>query len=270
MIGVYSLYELVWFFFAYSFLGWCLEVCYCSVNTGHFVNRGFLNGPVCPIYGFGMVLVLALLMPVNDNLILLFLGGMVLASALEFVGGWALKQLFHTSWWDYSDQPFNLKGYICLKFSLAWGFCVVFVMRVIHPAVAALVEGITTVALGAAGVIFGAVIATAFLCDLIVTVLALAKIERDLGAIDQVAQMLQAGSETISERLGNTALALDESMDESRPALRARVDLLRAQIVDNRHFVEQRLLRAFPRMKHTRYPRSVEIVRAWLNEKSKK
>ena len=143
-------------------------------------------------------------------------------------------------------------------------------MRGIHPAVAALVEGITTVALGAAGVIFCAVIATAFLCDLIVTVLALAKIERDLGAIDQVAQMLQAGSETISERLGNTALALDESMDESRPALRARVDLLRAQIVDNRHFVEQRLLRAFPRMKHTRYPRSVEIVRAWLNEKSKK
>ncbi len=181
-----------------------------------------------------------------------------------------MKQLFHTSWWDYSDQPFNLKGYICLKFSLAWGFCVVFVMRVVHPAVAALVEGITTVALGAAGVIFCAVIATAFLCDLIVTVLALAKIERDLGAIDQVAQMLQAGSETISERLGNTALALDESMDESRPALRARVDLLRAQIVDNRHFVEQRLLRAFPRMKHTRYPRSVEIVRAWLNEKSKK
>lgn len=65
-------------------------------------------------------------------------------------------------------------------------------------------------------------------------------------------------------------MALDESMDESRPALRARVDLLRAQIVDNRHFAEQRLIRAFPRMKHMRYPRSAEIVRAWLNEKSKK
>ena len=110
-------------------LGWCLEVCFCTINTGQFVNRGFLNGPVCPIYGFGMVLVIVALTGFSGNLPALFLGGMVLTSAIELAGGWALKKLFHTSWWDYSDQPFNIGGYICLKFSLAWGLCVVVVMR---------------------------------------------------------------------------------------------------------------------------------------------
>ena len=127
-----TIYNILWYFFIYAFLGWCLEVCFCSIQTGSFVNRGFLNGPVCPIYGFGMLIAGSSLAPVRDNLILLFFGGMVLASALELVGGWALKKLFHTTWWDYSDEPLNIGGYICLKFSLAWGVCVTFAVRVLH------------------------------------------------------------------------------------------------------------------------------------------
>ena len=118
-----TFYDLLWYFTIYSFLGWCSEVIFATVTTGKFVNRGFLNGPVCPIYGFGMVLVLAILTPVQQSGLALFFGGMILASALELAGGWALKKIFHTTWWDYSDQPFNLGGYICLKFSLAWGVC---------------------------------------------------------------------------------------------------------------------------------------------------
>lgn len=116
-----TFYELLWYFAIYSFLGWCMEVVFCTVRTGKLVNRGFLNGPVCPIYGFGMVIVLAVLGRFSDNVALLFFGGMALTSALELAGGWALKRFFHTTWWDYSDKPMNLGGYICLQFSLAWG-----------------------------------------------------------------------------------------------------------------------------------------------------
>ena len=103
MVCGFSLYQILAFFLIYSCLGWCLEVIYAAVSTGQLVNRGFLNGPVCPIYGFGMVIVLFTLSPLADNLLLLYLGGVILPSVLELVGGWALYKLYHTRWWDYSD-----------------------------------------------------------------------------------------------------------------------------------------------------------------------
>ena len=115
------LYLTLWIFFVYAFLGWCTEVGYAALRTGRFVNRGFLNGPVCPIYGFGMVIVLFTLEPLAENILLLFLGSVVLTSALEWITGLVLEKLFHQRWWDYSDEPFNVGGYICLRFSLMWG-----------------------------------------------------------------------------------------------------------------------------------------------------
>ena len=78
----FTLYQLFWYFVLYSLLGWCAEVVFCTVNTGKFVNRGFLNGPVCPIYGFGMLIVLCALTPLSGSLPVLFVGGAVLASLL--------------------------------------------------------------------------------------------------------------------------------------------------------------------------------------------
>ena len=117
----FSLYHVLAFFLIYSCTGWCLEVIFAAATTGQLVNRGFLNGPVCPIYGFGMVIVLFTLTPLQDSVLLLYIGGVILPSALELVGGWALYKLYHTRWWDYSDFPFNIGGYICLQFSLLWG-----------------------------------------------------------------------------------------------------------------------------------------------------
>lgn len=90
----FSLYQIFAYFLIYSCLGWCLEVIYAAVTTGKLINRGFLNGPVCPIYGFGMVIVLFALTPLSHNLLLLYLGGVILPSALELVGGWALYKLY--------------------------------------------------------------------------------------------------------------------------------------------------------------------------------
>ena len=120
---IFSVYEIMLLFFIYSFLGWCVEVAFVAVTTGKVVDRGFLNGPVCPIYGCGMVGVLIILLPVKNNVWLLFLGGMIICSTVELFGGWILDKIFHMRWWDYSEKPFNIGGYICLPFSIMWGIC---------------------------------------------------------------------------------------------------------------------------------------------------
>lgn len=269
-----TLYQAFWFFSIYAVLGWCLEVCFCTVNTGKFVNRGFLNGPVCPIYGFGMLGVLLALTPVQDNLPALFLGGVVLTSAVELVGGWALKTLFHTTWWDYSDKKFNIGGYICLQFSLAWGLGVVIVMRMIHPVVAWAVDHMPHLA----GTILAAPVLALFLCDLAVTVKAVAKLNRDLGRIDTIARALHEGSDVLAANLGDTALAVDEKVDATRAGAKeriamtraeaqARMDIARADMLDNKSRVARRLVRAFPAMKHVSHGAALEQVKTWLREK---
>ena len=90
-------------FLVYSFLGWVCETVYCSIGQRKFVNRGFLNGPLCPVYGFGAVAVLLFLRPLRENLLLLFFGGMILTSVIEYITGFALEKLFAAKWWDYSN-----------------------------------------------------------------------------------------------------------------------------------------------------------------------
>ena len=102
-------YQTAWVIFIYSFLGWCAEVVFAACRRGIFVNRGFLNGPVCPIYGFGVALVLWLLEPVKDSFLLLFLGSMVLTSALEFIIGFIMES-FSTTNGGITQQPLQHQG----------------------------------------------------------------------------------------------------------------------------------------------------------------
>ena len=87
----FTVYQLFWYFCIYSVLGWCTEVVFCTVNTGKWVNRGFLNGPVCPIYGFGVLIVLCVLTPLKDNFFILFAGAALLTSLLELFTGFVLE-----------------------------------------------------------------------------------------------------------------------------------------------------------------------------------
>ena len=130
---VYTLGQWLLFFYLYCFLGWVWESCYVSLNQRRWVNRGFLRGPLLPIYGFGAVLILWATLPVRGSLALIFPLGMAAASALEYVTGAAMEALFKVRYWDYSNQPFNLNGHICLACSLAWGAFSILLVRVLHP-----------------------------------------------------------------------------------------------------------------------------------------
>ena len=128
-------YHLINWFYIYSFFGWLWETCYVSAKRGKVVNRGFINGPLCTIYGFGALAVYLALKPVSNNLFLLFTGGIVVATALEYVTAVLMESIFHTSWWDYSDKKFNFQGRICLGASLGWGFFSVVLFKILHPVV---------------------------------------------------------------------------------------------------------------------------------------
>ena len=208
----FSLYQVFAYFLIYSCLGWCLEVIYAAVTTGQLVNRGFLNGPVCPIYGFGMVIVLFALTPLSHSLLLLYLGGVILPSALELVGGWALYKLYHTRWWDYSDYPFNIGGYICLEFSLLWGVGTLIVMKLVHPIIADAVALIPPLV----GLILMFLLYAIYAADTIATAFAASDLARDLDALEKVADSMHAVSDAMTELLGTNAMAMDQKMDESR------------------------------------------------------
>lgn len=128
-----SLYYIISWFFIYSFLGWAWESAYVSIKNRKLVNRGFITGPFCTIYGAGAVTVYLLLRPFEENLIFLYLGGVVTATVLEYITGWIMETVFHTRWWDYSEKKYNLHGYISLASSLLWGVFSVLLFEILQP-----------------------------------------------------------------------------------------------------------------------------------------
>ena len=126
------------FFFIYCFSGWIWESLYVSTLKREWVNRGFLHGPMLPIYGFGAIIILRLTLPFSDSFLHIFVLGMLGATLLEYVTGAAMERLFHMRYWDYSGQPFNLNGHISLLTSLGWGVFSILLVKVLHPPVEAL------------------------------------------------------------------------------------------------------------------------------------
>ena len=135
MIGQYTIQQWLLYFYVYCFLGWVFESCYVSFRKKQWVNRGFLHGPFLPIYGSGAVMMLFVSEPFKDNLILTYFAGVAGATLLELVTGAAMEALLKVRYWDYSNQKYNYKGYICLSSSVAWGFLTILMNEVFHPAI---------------------------------------------------------------------------------------------------------------------------------------
>ena len=233
------MYPLLWLFFIYAFLGWCTEVSYAALKSGRFVNRGFLNGPVCPVYGFGMVIVLWVLEPLRGNLLLLFLGSVALTSLLEWLTGFALERLFHQRWWDYSQEPFNLAAGI-KEMSNELG------------------ENLADRVLDAVEIGDGL----------------RADLQEELDDLREVLAAhraeLQDGLEEVRDSLAQRRFQLQmdqaewlEQRERELRALRARLDEVR----QSRIFGQRRLLRAFPGMRSTAHQPALERLRRRLERR---
>lgn len=282
MNALYTLPQYVCFFFIYAVLGWCVEVAFAAVNTRQLVNRGFLNGPACPIYGFGMVGLLAVLGPWQNNVAAVFVVAAVLATLVELVAGYALYKLFHTRWWDYTKFRGNLGGFICPRFSLLWGLGGVLVIRLVHPPVAAAVQAIPPLALAVADGVLAVVLAV----DVGISFAQAAGLERRLKRLKDFSAAMRLLSDAMTDKIGTGAMTVDTLLDEQKLQLmlaamegRENAAPLREQLLEmaarartvraeverlsrQRHFGEGRLLRAFPHMKAPSYDEVLTRLRA--------
>lgn len=271
-----QIYFLILYFFTYGFLGWCTEVAYATVKEQRFVNRGFLNGPICPIYGVGVSVVVYFLMPFKENLILLYVLSTVLVTVLEGLTGYIMDKIFHHKWWDYTNQPLNIGGYVCLIFSLVWGVACVAIVRVIHPVIH---KGLSLIP-HTAGLVVIILLEIALLVDLYVTAAGILKLNRQLEAMEKIATELRELSDKLGESIHENVMETIEVTEEGRRKLEEgrrrfeevkevprqkledvaseshrkleehREELHRKyeELADQRSSVAKRLMQAFPKM----------------------
>lgn len=220
ILGYVTPYYMLSYFFIYGFLGWCIEVIYATLKTGKFVNRGFLNGPICPIYGFGMTFLILLLNTLSGKWWLLFLGGAALATLLELITGFVLEKAFKTKWWDYSKEHFNFKGYVCLRFTIIWGIATVAVFYTVVPLVNSLIALVPFYWMGFAILL---VLFLSFTGDMIIVVVQLKHLTKHLAAVKASAARYRKGSDAVGEKISeatvvvmNAAKVASEKIKKSR------------------------------------------------------
>lgn len=202
-------YFIALYFFVYGFLGWCTEVAFAACKEHRFVNRGFLNGPFCPIYGFGVSLVIILLTPYRSNILLLYVASVLVVTLLEGLTGWAMDKIFHNKWWDYSGMPLNIGGYVCLLFSLIWGVACVAIMNLIHPLIH---KGLAFLPLPL-GITLIVMLSILIIVDTCVTSSAIFKFNRQLEHMEKIAAELHVLSEQLGENIYATATRAMEAAD---------------------------------------------------------
>ncbi len=247
-------------FLIYGFLGWLCESIYCSIPAKRLINRGFLTGPICPVYGVGGVLIILLLTPFEDNLFLLYFFGVLITSIVEYITGWLLEAVFHTRWWDYSNRRFQIQGRVCLRNSLLFGLMAVFLMRCIHPPVLRLLESIPEALLPW-------IAAVGLLClgaDTFLSIRTALQLSGKLQELESILEELRNRSE---ERRKAGLASLQQSLATSQEEFRSHLKERQKEIEKGLQLLQKRLLHAFPSMDSRKYQRALLRLRKAAEER---
>lgn len=271
----YNLSLLFTYFLIYAMIGWTCEVVYCSLLKKKFVNRGFLNGPYCPIYGVGAVIIVIFLAPYINYPAGIFLVGIVTTSSLEYVTSWGMEKAFHAKWWDYSNDKFNINGRVCLKNSLLFGVMSLALMYLVHPFVQTLIQRLPDFWLE-----FIATFAfVLFIGDVVESTRETLVLNKKLGSVFEATTELK---DALKEKGINTAHELtskimelkDGKLSTAKDSALNAVEYLTSRMKETKKFnsyAHRRILNAFPNMTHRKHPESLEVYKAFLIEdKTKK
>lgn len=274
----------------YSFIGWCGEMVYCSIYQRKLCEkRGFLNGPLCPIYGHGALIVLLCLNGGCKNPLLTFILGAILTSMVEYITSYVMEKLFHMRWWDYSRYKYHINGRVCLLNSTLFGLASVFLCHMANPPIANWLENIITTAVG---VPLAMVLLVIYLTDIILSVRSAIQIGDRLAKLHAIhnelaekldelkseqhqalevererisqrkAEFIQAAHtklEPLAERGGEFTARLESAKEETRQKL---------HILYNRPDIfERRMLHSFPTMRSTRHPEAMRKWREYLENR---
>ena len=297
----YSLFFLL--LMLYSFLGWCGEMVYCSLGQRRLCEkRGFLNGPICPIYGHGALLVL--MTGGYQTPLETFLIGAIQTSAVEYLTSYLMERLFHMRWWDYSRKRFNLNGRICLLNSTLFGLACVLLCHVVQPFLIGYVHQLLR---SGVGIPLAFALTAIYIIDIVLSVRSAIQIGNRLEKLhaihdeladklerlkaeqqqaleaqkERVEEFVSAARQSVEERGEETAQhiqarldRLKEEQQHSRDTHRARLESARAEaqqrlkaLYDKPDFFERRLLRSFPTMRSLRHGEALNKMREYLESR---
>lgn len=276
----------------YSLLGWCGEMIYCSVGQRKLCEkRGFLNGPICPIYGHGALVVLLCLDGGCENPLLTFLLGAILTSLVEYVTSYAMEKLFHMRWWDYSHYKFHINGRVCLLNSTLFGLASVFLCHFIDPPIAA---WLTSLLASGVAVPLALVLLAVYLADIVLSVRSaiqlgdrLAKLHAIQGELTEKLEALKAEQQQAVEAQRQR---LEEAVSAARQTMQARLEPLTERgdeltrrleaakaeaqqklhaLYEKQDFFDRRLLRSFPTLRSVHYPEAMKKWKEYMETRKK-
>lgn len=273
----------------YSFLGWTYESIYCSLRERRLINRGFLIGPLCPVYGFGALIILFFFQGrENEKIWILFLSSAVLTCILEYITSWLLEKLFHIKLWDYSHMKFQINGRVCLLGAVVFGTFSVCLIKWMHPFFSSLIERIPAVWI----YIISGLLFVVLMADLSVTVQSMIDLNQKLNEIqkainmekeksrkrlDEFLESLQTKRADFSdlwrEKKSDIQDIVGQAVMESKSKLRERFEKSEynteriKNLLDTKRFSQRRLIRAFPKMKSVSANDALERLRERLRRK---
>lgn len=230
----------LWDFVVFSFLGWCIDEIYYLFTEKKFVNKGFLSSPFCPMYGFAVVLVDFIFSGLAEYPIVIFLGTAFLTTALKFITGYMSEKYLHFKWWDYSKLPLNFKGYVCLPFSVLWGFACLLLIENVLPLMKIFILLIPHWLALAIPLVLCGVISI----DAIATFITIYKLQKHLKQLDSVSKLIA-----------------DADSDKSEEELRKEYNEL---LIKNNIF-RRRLVKAFPDMQSPGYAEHLSRIKEKLD-----
>lgn len=228
ILNTYLFYDYLWYFVIYSLIGWIGEVIFAAIKYRQLINRGFLNGPYCPIYGVGVLLVILCLSFLKNNIIILFLGSVVLTTALEAIVGIVLNHVFKKKWWDYSKEPFNFRGYICLGASLFWGAGCVLIIKFVHPLIEKFVS-IIPLPLGTVFIIFFSII---IIFDVIATAASVHHLNHRLSRIDELAAHINEISNELTVAIAGNTIDFLQSGEDLKDAFEEKKNYMYNELLE--------------------------------------
>ena len=255
-------------FMVYSVLGWCGEMVYCSIGQRRLCEkRGFLNGPVCPIYGHGALVVLLCLNGGCRNPVLTFFWGAVLTSIVEYITSFSMEKLFHMRWWDYSRYKFHLNGRVCLLNSTLFGLASVFLCHAANPPVAEWLAGMFAIGLA---VPLAVILGVVYVADIVLSVRSAVQIGDRLAKLhavyDELAEKLEELKQEPQQALEVQWQRLEAAMSSARQGAEQKLHALYVR----QDFFERRLLQSFPTLHSVRYPEALTKLREYLASRKNK
>ena len=265
-MGLYNIYQWFIFFYIYCFLGWCIESTIVSFENKKLINRGFLSGPLLPIYGLGAVLVLFITLPFRNNLFAVYFVGMIAATILEYFTGWLMETIFKVRYWDYSYYKIQYKGRICLVCSLFWGVLSILLVQFINKPIEKYVLLLNDNFVMIAAIIITLIVIADTITSIKATIDINKLMERSEKALSEIKE-LKSEIELILNNAGNQLYYIKDGTEfefsEFSNKIKTSVDKLKDKIeglsngirkeVSKLNFIKERLVQGHPTGHSTKF-----------------